>query len=158
MGKADAFSWKEDHAIGIENNNKELVVISSEQICTNEWIEIYGVKAKILKQIQNAQIQAPTLDGLANEDTGIIKINNKIYIPNANTLRQDIIKLFHNFTIAGHGGIEKTLKLVSCYYYWKGSHAMIKEYYVCCKRCAYMKPMNVLLAGKLNPNPIPKGL
>ena len=32
MGEADALSWKEDHAIGIEKDNTRILVIPLEQI------------------------------------------------------------------------------------------------------------------------------
>lgn len=52
MDKVDALSHKEVYTVGIENVNKGLVVISLEQICANERIEIHGAKEKILEWIK----------------------------------------------------------------------------------------------------------
>ncbi len=78
-------------------------------------------------------------------------------MPGDKELRQDIISLYHNSTMAGHGGAEKTFKLVSRYYSWEGLCSQVTDYCSRCEQCARMKPTNVPPGGKLKPNPIPEG-
>ena len=40
----------------------------------------------------------------------------RLYVPQSNTLREDIIKIHHNDILAGHLGCHKTLKLINCNY------------------------------------------
>ena len=130
MGKADALSRREDHAVGVENDNKAMTVIPAERIRANEVTRVHGLEEKILDRVRNAQrnLSEDSLTGFELDNEGFARLNSKIYVPEDKQLCQDIISMYHDSTPAGHGGAEKTLELVSCYYYWSGSRTDIKDY------------------------------
>ena len=59
----------------------------------------------------------------------------KIWIPNDEKLRRNLIRRNHDDPLAGHGGTGKTTKLVSRQYYWPGLREMIKRYVKNCNIC-----------------------
>jgi hypothetical protein len=50
------------------------------------------------------------------ELNGLLYYKGKLYIPNNQELRAEIIKICHNTPTTGHSGKHGTLELVSCHY------------------------------------------
>ena len=49
---------------------------------------------------------------------GLIYWQHRLYIPQSNKLREDIIKIHHDNILARHSGHHKTLELINCNYWW----------------------------------------
>ena len=52
------------------------------------------------------------------EVDGLIYWQHKLYVPQSNKLREDIIKIHYNNILTRHSGHYKTLKLINCNYWW----------------------------------------
>ena len=50
------------------------------------------------------------------EEEGLLYHKGKLYIPNNQALRQEIVKECHNFVRTGHPRKHDTLELVMCHY------------------------------------------
>jgi transposase InsO family protein len=57
----------------------------------------------------------------------------------------------------GHKGAEKTQEFLVRYYSWSGVKKDVQDYCRSCKRCARMKPTNILPARLLQPLEVPEG-
>jgi len=72
-----------------------------------------------------------------NYENRLLLYRGKIYIPHSieDTLRQQIIQMYHNFPSARHPGRWKTYKLVSRNYWWPGMTTFVKKYVTGCDMC-----------------------
>lgn len=66
---------------------------------------------------------------------GILRYNNKIYVPDNEDIKLAILRARHDALLAGHPGRERTLELVSRDYYWNGLSAFVKAYVASCEVC-----------------------
>ena len=82
----------------------------------------------------------------------------RLYIPDSNILRMEIIQKHHDSPVAGHPGYEKTIELLQCNYWWPGMATLVKEYIARCDTCQRFKGSNQAPAGLLQPLPIPNTL
>ena len=133
MGKADALSRREDHAVGIEKDNTGILVIPLEQISSVTEICIATDADIIIDTIKDIlfDLKEPDLIPLRKQyilrDHIFYDKNGKIYVPDDQALRLDIVKLHHDTPIAGHPGREKTLELVQRSYTWSAMSTFIKN-------------------------------
>jgi len=77
----------------------------------------------------------------------------KIYIPEGK-LRGEIICLYHDTPVGGHGGRWKIAELVTRNYWWPGVTKEVGRYVDECNACQRYKNQSEALAGKLMPNTI----
>ncbi|KAF7149817.1 hypothetical protein RHSIM_Rhsim02G0207800 [Rhododendron simsii] len=73
-------------------------------------------------------------------------------------LRTNIIAEYHNTTVGGHSGIEKTTRRIKRTFYWKGLQKDVQRIVSECDVCQRFKGENVHVPGMLQPLPIPKRL
>ncbi|CCO34727.1 Retrotransposable element Tf2 155 kDa protein type 3 [Rhizoctonia solani AG-1 IB] len=59
----------------------------------------------------------------------------RILVPDVNELREELLRIFHDSPMAGHPGRQRTLKLLSCAYYWPGIRADVYLHVDGCKTC-----------------------
>jgi len=52
----------------------------------------------------------------------------KVYMPKDEKLRAEIIRLYHDTPIGGHGGQWKTVELVTRNFWWPGVTKEVKKY------------------------------
>ena len=105
MAKADALFQQEDHAIGIEENNKGILFISPEQIhAVSTWIIDTG--DCIQDQIREYTKAHDLAERYKNydEENGILCRDGKIFVPDDDNLRMEIVHLHHDTPLAGHPG------------------------------------------------------
>src|SRR6266550_2932151 len=69
----------------------------------------------------------------------IIRYHGRVYVPQDEELRNDIIKAHHDPVIMGHPGRLKTLELVRQDYYWPGMTSTISKWVEGCALCQQMK-------------------
>ena len=158
MGKSDALSRREDHAEGIEDDNKGVVVIILDKIRMTILIMDEGdsLKQKIFNAtclLSEADIQrlckkntiCEECDGMLTDNLG------RLYMPESNLLWMEVIQKHHDSLVAGHPGYEKTLDLLQCNYYWSRMATTVKEYVARCDMCQRFKGPNMTPAGLLHP-------
>ena len=126
MGKADVLLRREDHAIGIENDNTRILVIPPEQISSVTEVRIATDADIIIDTIKDILFYLKESDLIPLRKQYVLKDqifydeNGKIYVPDNQALHLDIVKLHHNTPITGHLGREKTLELIQRSYTWPG--------------------------------------
>jgi len=142
MGKADSLSRRPDWEVGVERDNEGEILVKSEwlEVRRTEKVEIIveGVglleKVKWLKVKDNEVVKAVEemkqagvkmlRDEEWREVDGIMYKERKVYVPKDNALRTEIIRLYHNTLVGGHGRQWKTVELVTRNFWWPG---VIKE-------------------------------
>src|ERR1700759_2310956 len=164
--QADALSRRPDHVDTDEGNDDEFyVLIPPERIIarlsreyddrimetilrstfTSIADEIKSLTAKDrFASLVKANLSAgrtpikSVLTDWSNQD-GVIRYQNKIYIPEDNDLRSSIIKLHHDTPHAGHLGCFKTIKLRKQDYWWPGMNQTVTNWIKGCATCQQMK-------------------
>jgi hypothetical protein len=86
---------------------------------------------------------------------GLLYYRNKIYVPESDDLRIQILRQHHDNPSAGHPGRAKTFELLSRSYYWKGMNTDVRRYVKNCRMCGRTKPRYDRHQGLLQPLPIP---
>lgn len=71
----------------------------------------------------------------------------KLVVPQS--MRNDILKQYHDEPISSHGGVRKTLSKIKTRYYWPGMAKEIKKYVKVCEICQTCKPVNYVLRGEM---------
>ncbi len=82
---------------------------------------------------------------------GLLLYNNRIVIPNENTLKTTIISQHHDSITSSHPGSTKTIELISRLFYWKNMHQDIKQYVASCLPCQSNKFSTKSPQGLLHP-------
>ena len=123
MGKVDTLSHHEDHAVGVADNNKGVMVISPSQVHSLPLVD------DIRKRIFDALVTQTETEvyclckekGICEEHDGFLyDPSGQMYVPNDDSLRMHIITTHHDSPIAGHPGYQKTQELIERQYYWPG--------------------------------------
>ena len=60
------------------------------------------------------------------EVDSIMYKEGKVYAPKDDKLRAEIIRLYHNMLVGGHGGQQKTVELVTQNFWWPGITKEVK--------------------------------
>src|SRR6201995_4671104 len=167
--QADALSRRPDHVQDdTDNNNKFYVLIPPERIIsrllqqTNDRINqirnlhirstftdladeiAKGTKEDLFAKKINEHLKKGTTPIRSKpkdwvEDNGVYQYQHKIYVPEISSLRNDIIKLYHDTPHAGHPGRFKTTELIKREYWWPGMNTTIKNWVEGCTTCQQMK-------------------
>jgi hypothetical protein len=74
-----------------------------------------------------------------SESDGLLMFHSKIYVPKDRDLRRHIVEQHHDTHIAGHAGCFKTLKFISCNYWWPQMSCYIGIYIKHCDLCNQTK-------------------
>jgi len=90
------------------------------------------------------------------EVDSIMYKKEKVYVPKDEKLRAEIIRLYHDMPVGGHGGQWKTVELVTRNFWWPGVTKEVKRYIERCDACQRNKNCTEQPAGKLMPNSIPE--
>ena len=125
MGKTDSLSRKPNWEIRVEKDNEDETLVKPEQleVRRTEAVEIIvdGVdlleevrKSKVkddkvvkaVKEIKKAEIKM-LRDEEWREVEGIMYKEGKVYIPKDNKLRAEIIRLYYDMPVEGHGNSGK---------------------------------------------------
>ena len=87
-----------------------------------------------------------------------ININNnqnRIYIPENNKLKLDILNQAHNSLYSGHFGSDKTFKLIYKLFFWNKMKLDVKRFVSSCDCCNRVKSVNFNLNPLMKSLPIP---
>ena len=73
--------------------------------------------------------------GLCQWKDGYLWYQGKIWVPDKEEIRTNIIRQNHDIPTAGHGGTAKTTELLQRKYYWPNMRETIKQYVKGCDVC-----------------------
>jgi hypothetical protein len=89
-------------------------------------------------------------------ERGLLMFDNRIVIPDVGNLRLKILRARHNSKIGGHGGVMKTLEIITRDYFWTGISADVEEYVKGCAVCQRTKASRHSPYGKLKNLVVPE--
>ena len=115
MGKADALSRHEDHAVGVADDNKGVTVISPDHVRSLPIID--DIKKKIFDALvtwtETEVYRLCKEKGICKEHDGFLyDSSSRMYVPDNDSLRMHIISSHHDSPVAGHPGYQKTQELI----------------------------------------------
>ena len=90
--------------------------------------------------------------GLCQWKNGYLWHQGKIWVPNKEGIRVDLIRRHHDIPQAGHGGMAKTTELLQRIYYWPHMRDTIKQYVKNCDICQRTKAVRHALYDLMKPN------
>ena len=142
MGKADALSHHEDHAVSVADDNKGVTVISPSQVCSLPIID--DIRKKIFDTLvtwtETEVYHLCKEKGICEEHDGFLyDSSGRMYVPDNNSLCMHIIATHHDLPITSHLGYQKTQELIEQQYYWPGLASDIRTYISQCDCCACFK-------------------
>ena len=114
MGKADVLSHREDHAVGVADDNKGIMVISPEQICTSSISDLKSLIFDTLVTWTKTEVYHLCKEkGICKEhDSFLYDSSGWMYVPDNDSLCMKVISSHHNSPVAGHPGYQKTQELI----------------------------------------------
>ena len=153
MGKADALSCQEDHAVGVTDDNKGVTVISPEQIHTSHIpnLKLLIFDALVTRTETEVCCLCKEKEICKERDGFLYDSSGRMYVPNNDSLRMKVISAHHDSPVSGHLGYQKTQELVERQYYWPGLASDITTYVSHCDRCAHFKGSNTKPASAAVP-------
>jgi len=122
MGKADSLSRRPDWEVGVERDNEDEMLIKPEWMETRraETVEVIVDRVDLLEEVRKSKVKDDEVvkaveemkragvkmlrDEEWREVDGIIYKEGKVYVPKDEKLRAEIIRLYHDTLIGGHGG------------------------------------------------------
>ena len=124
MAKANTLSWREDHTLGMEDDNKGIIVISQDRIGAL-IVHITNKGEHLTKYIKDATktlfIMKKSIEGYEFSDidtNGLIyMMDSWFYIPNEESPDLDAVKLHHDTPVTSHSGAEKIPELLQHSYF-----------------------------------------
>ena len=87
---------------------------------------------------------------------GFLRLDGRIYIPEADDLRLHVLQYKHDHPLSGHFGQSCTLELVHRDYTWPGIRKYVKDYVKSCTTCARAKTPHHRPYRLLKQLPIPE--
>ena len=101
--------------------------------------------AELLEEIRKATTTDPLAQANRNterwtfDDSGIARIDGRIYVPDADGLRTKVLYWKYDHSITGHPGQSKTLELIRCNFTWPKIRTNIINYVRSCTSCSHSK-------------------
>ena len=87
---------------------------------------------------------------------GLLRLDNRIYIPGINDLHLWILRYKHDHPLSRHFGQARTLDLICQEYTWPGIRTFVKNYISSCTSCTCAKVPRHKPYGLLKQLPIPE--
>ena len=92
----------------------------------------------------------------SRDTNGLLRLDNRVYVPDTDDLRLRILRYKHDHPLSGHFGQNRTLELVRREYTWPGIRTFVKDYVSSCTSCARAKVPRHKPYGLLKQLPIPE--
>ena len=99
------------------------------------------------------QLSNPTLRWTI-DTTGLLHLDNRIYVPNSGNLRLRVLQYKHDHPIAGHFGHNRTLDLIRREFVWPDLRNSVKSYIKSCTTCMCSKSQRHRPYGLLKQLPV----
>ena len=151
MGKADRLSRRSNWEKGVEGDNKERTLLIPEWVRSIQAGEVIMEGIDILEKIKKLEARDDEVikaveemkkagvkmlrDKEWREEGGLMLKEKKVYVPKDEALRVEIIRLYHNMPMGGHGGQWKTAEMVTRNFWWPGVTREVKRYVEGCNAC-----------------------
>ncbi|KAF8831748.1 hypothetical protein HHX47_DHR1001045 [Lentinula edodes] len=85
----------------------------------------------------------------------LLRLDDRIYVPNHGDLRLQVLRYFHDHPLSGHFGQNRTLEAVRRQYTWPKVRDFVRDYVTSCTICGRNKPRRHRPYGLLKPLPVP---
>ncbi|QRV78837.1 Retrotransposable element Tf2 protein [Ceratobasidium sp. AG-Ba] len=132
-GKADILSRKDEHwplgggeSQALLDPTLFIASIEPDEVLDNRIRDAY-LQDERLTHIVEALQRSDKVKNWA-WDNGLLMFKNKIYIPNDDSIRKDILASRHDNIAAGHPGQFRTMELINRKYYWKLLKKSVNSY------------------------------
>ena len=87
--------------------------------------ESYAEDAEALKGLELANDITNLRWSLGTD--GLLRLDNRIYVPNHNDLRLQTLRYFHDHPLSGHFGMNRTLETIRRQYTWPKIREFVRE-------------------------------
>ena len=104
--------------------------------------------------IAQAHVSDTTESQWSVDESGFLRLDRRIYIPDVEDLRLRVLRNKHDHPISGHYGQNRTMDLIQREYTWPGIWTMVKDYVWSCTTCAQSKTLRHRPYGLLKQLPI----
>jgi len=146
MGKADSLSRRPDWEIGVERGNKDETLVKPEwlEVRRTERVEVIVEGVDLLEKVRKLKVKDNEVvkaveemkragvkmlkDEKCREVDSIMYKKGKVYVPKDNILRVEIIRLYYDTPVGGHGGQWKIVELVTQNFWWPEVTKEVKRY------------------------------
>ena len=167
-GRADALSQQPDYNQG-EDNNKDVVVlpdhlfiragqVQETEIPTLLKVEDMMKKNPIYQQDEDV-LKAWVDPQRLKKVEGLWYKDGRQVVTNTTCERHTLIRNHHNLPVYGHPGIDHTIHLIECYYWWPNLRKEVTEYVQGCAECQRHKVNNRPIRVLLSPiYPLPEAM
>jgi hypothetical protein len=153
--QADALSRLPQHKVSDADDNQQQIVLPPSvfmklaathffQNPLEERIRNSSTKeAEVLAGLE--QLKKHGLRRLANglaeweEENGLIYYRGRVYVPDEENLRRDMVEQCHDHWTVGHPGNHETLNKVDSQFWWPNMRAFVKKYVEGCEKCHRLK-------------------
>jgi hypothetical protein len=130
---ADALSRRPHQELSV------LAMSSSQPLWMEEIQAAYENDAQARKLLEQL-VLAPDGDTHFTLRDGIIRFDNRIWIPDVPELQKKILQALHSSSVGGHSGIPVTLRRLRQLFHWKGMKTMVRTFVQECQICQQAKP------------------
>ena len=89
------------------------------------------------------------------DEEGLLRLDNRIFVPNHSDLRLQVLRYHHDHILAGHFGQNRTLNAIRRQYTWPKVRQFVRDYVASCTVCGRNKPRRHRPYGLLKPLPVP---
>ena len=149
MGKVDGLSRRLDWQEGVENDNQNQMLIKLEWIKRMETLveennlrekikKAQGKDKKVVKAVEELKKAGMKIlrDKEQTVEEGLVmkEGEGQIYVPERE-LRREVIHLYYNMLVGGHGRRQKITELVMRNYQWPGVTKEVGRYMEGCNAC-----------------------
>ncbi|CAA0826204.1 Unknown protein, partial [Striga hermonthica] len=86
---------------------------------------------------------------------GLLLYHGRVVVPEAGSLREDIIRHFHDSKFGGYSGVLRTWMRIASTFYWPGLRGDVRDYVGRCDECQRTKADVHRPGGLLQPLPVP---
>jgi hypothetical protein len=122
------------------------VLLESQRKCT-------FVEGK--KKVVSRPSAAGDSKGWRVDPKGLLRKDDKVYVPTGSALREEILSRCHDDPLGGHFGVEKTTELIGRQFFWPGMREEVDTYVDTCAVCQRNKVKRHRPYGVLNSLPVP---
>ena len=108
----------------------------------------------ICDQLTQGRVPAGNKD-YTLDNQGLLRQNNKVWVPNCTPLRQEILKRNHDDPMGGYYGFNRTRKVIARKYAWNGLTKDVRKYIDSCDTYQRFKSRRHKPYSKLQPLQVP---
>jgi len=104
------------------------------------------------------QPEAKSYTRLKNQlqnNNGLLYKGEALYIPQDHTLRNELLRIYHDDPLAGHFGVDKTIALLTRKYFWPNMDQEVTQYVKSCAICQKIKARRHKPYGEMQALPRP---